>query len=32
MLKALILHYYDYKLSTRVETDASNRVVAGVLS
>jgi hypothetical protein len=31
MLKAPILHYYDYELSTRVETDASNRVVAEVL-
>jgi hypothetical protein len=32
MLEVLILHYYDYKLSTRVETNASNGVVARVLS
>ena len=32
MLEAPILHYYDYELPTRVETDASNGVVAGVLS
>jgi hypothetical protein len=32
MLEAPILHYYDYELPTMVETDASNGVVAGVLS
>src|SRR5579862_8612450 len=32
MLEAPILRYYDHERSTRVETDASDRVVAGVLS
>ena len=32
MLNTPILHYYDYGLPTMVETDASNGVVAGVLS
>jgi transposase InsO family protein len=32
MLEAPILRYYDYELPTMVETDASNGVVAGVLS
>ena len=27
-----VLHYYDYTLPTKLETDASDRVVAGVLS
>jgi hypothetical protein len=32
MLKAPILHYYDYDFPTRVEMNASNRVVARVLT
>jgi len=32
MLIAPILRYYQLKLPTMVETDASNGVVAGVLS
>jgi hypothetical protein len=32
MLEAPILRYYDFELPTRVETDASNGVVARVLS
>ena len=32
ILKAPILQYYDYELPTMVETDASNGVVARVLS
>jgi hypothetical protein len=31
MLEALILHYYNYELSIRVETDTSNEVIARVL-
>ena len=31
MLEASILYYFDYKLSTIVETDTSNSVVASVL-
>ena len=32
MLEAPILRYFDYELDTMVETDASDGVVAGVLS
>ena len=32
MLEAPILYHYDHKWPTRVETDASDGVVAGVLS
>ena len=31
MLSALILRYYEPELPTIVETDVSNKVVAGVL-
>ena len=32
MLEVPILRYFDYELATMVETDASDGVVAGVLS
>jgi hypothetical protein len=32
MLEASILHYYDFKLLTRVEMDASNGVITEVMS
>ena len=32
LLTTLVLHYYNYTLLTKLETDASNGVIAGILS